>query len=389
MHFGSPFPLFALFTLFTFYASTLLPTARRLTPHVAAQPRCNATHPAKALATVVPVPMTTTIPSPSPLSEFSLIDRFFAHATRQGEHVTLGIGDDCALLHPPAGEQLAISTDMLVEGRHFFADADPRALGHKTLAVNLSDLAAMGARPMGFTLALALPDSDPAWLAPFAQGLSALADRHACPLVGGDTTRGPRNLCVTVFGSVPGPQALRRDAARPGDDIWVSGTLGDARLALGALRGEWSLPPDDLALARRAMDWPEPQIALGLALRGVARAALDVSDGLLGDLGHILQRSNMSAQVNVDDLPRSPLLASQAREIQRLCTLAGGDDYQLCFCADSAQRRRIAAIGDELGIRLTRIGTIALPDARQTMLHLHDKTGAAVAADYKSFDHFQ
>ncbi|WP_374621774.1 thiamine-phosphate kinase [Pandoraea sp.] len=333
--------------------------------------------------------MTTTSTSASPLSEFSLIDRFFAGATRQGAHVTLGIGDDCALLRPPAGEQLAISTDMLVEGRHFFADADPRALGHKTLAVNLSDLAAMGARPMGFTLAIALPDSDPAWLAPFAEGLAALADRYACPLVGGDTTRGPRNLCVTVFGSVPNDQALRRDAARPGDDIWVSGTLGDARLALGAMRGEWSLQDADLALARRAMDWPEPQVALGLALRGVAHAALDISDGLLGDLTHILKRSGMRAQVNVDDVPRSSLLAAQSTEIARLCTLAGGDDYQLCFSADTAQRRRIAAIGDELSIRLTRIGTIALPDARQAILQLHDQTGASVAADFKSFDHFQ
>ncbi|VVE84926.1 thiamine-phosphate kinase [Pandoraea sputorum] len=333
--------------------------------------------------------MTSHPAASSSLSEFSLIDRFFAGATHQGEHVTLGIGDDCALLRPPTGEQLAISTDMLVEGRHFFPDVDPRALGHKTLAVNLSDLAAMGARPLGFTLALALPDSDPAWLGPFAQGLAELADRYACPLVGGDTTRGPRNLCVTVFGSVPGAQALRRDAAQPGDDIWVSGTLGDARLALGALRGEWSLQDSELALARRAMDWPEPQVTLGLALRGVARSALDVSDGLIGDLGHILERSSMSAKIDVDALPRSDLLGRQSSDIQRLCTLAGGDDYQLCFCADSTQRRRIEAIGDELGIRVTRIGTIALPDARRTMLHLHDNTGASVAADFKSFDHFQ
>ncbi|VVE44338.1 thiamine-phosphate kinase [Pandoraea anhela] len=334
--------------------------------------------------------MSTTSANASPsLSEFSLIDRFFARATRQGEHVTLGIGDDCALLRAPAGEQLAISSDMLVEGRHFFADVDPHSLGHKTLAVNLSDLAAMGARPLGFTLALALPESDPAWLGPFAQGLAEMADRYACPLVGGDTTKGPRNLCVTVFGSVPGAQALRRDAARPGDDIWISGTLGDARLALGALRGEWALAAPDLVLAKRAMDLPEPQVALGLALRGVARAALDISDGLIGDLGHILERSAMSAQINVDALPQSTLLAAQSPEIRRLCTLAGGDDYQLCFCADASQRGRIEAIGNELGIRVTRIGTIAIPDARRTMLHLHDNTGASVAADFKSFDHFQ
>ncbi|VVE67590.1 thiamine-phosphate kinase [Pandoraea captiosa] len=334
--------------------------------------------------------MTTTSPTgSSTLSEFSLIERFFAGATRQGEHVTLGIGDDCALLRPPSGEQLAISSDMLVEGRHFFADVDPRSLGHKTLAVNLSDLAAMGARPLGFTLALALPESDPAWLGPFAQGLTELADRFACPLVGGDTTRGPRNLCVTVFGSVPTEQALRRDAAQAGDDIWVSGTLGDARLALGGLRGEWALADEDLALARRAMDLPEPQVALGLALRGVARAALDISDGLLGDLGHILERSAMSARINVDAIPRSSLLAAQSPDVQRLCTLAGGDDYQLCFSADAVQRGRIEAIANELGIRVTRIGTIALPDARRTKLHLHDKTGASVVADFKSFDHFQ
>lgn len=330
------------------------------------------------------------------LSEFSLIDRFFTGATRQGDQVTLGIGDDCALLRPPAGEQLAISTDMLVEGRHFFPDVDPRALGHKTLAVNLSDLAAMGAKPLGFTLAFALPDSDPAWLAPFAEGLATLADRFDCPLVGGDTTRGPRNLCVTVFGAVPGAHALRRDAAQPGDDIWVSGTVGDARLALGVLRGEWQIAgsadtaaESDFEEVRRAMDWPEPQIALGMALRGVARAALDVSDGLLGDLGHILKRSGVGARINVDAVPRSAILAAQSPAIQRLCTLAGGDDYQLCFCADSAQRDRISAIGNELGLRVTRIGTIALPDARQAPLQLHDDTGAPVAADFKSFDHFQ
>ncbi|WP_087722376.1 thiamine-phosphate kinase [Pandoraea sp. PE-S2T-3] len=333
--------------------------------------------------------MTTPTSTPLPLSEFSLIDRFFAGATRQGDQVTLGIGDDCALLRPPAGEQLAISTDMLVEGRHFFPDVDPRALGHKTLAVNLSDLAAMGAKPLGVTLALALPDSDPAWLGPFAEGLAALADRYDCPLIGGDTTRGPRNLCVTVFGAVPGAHALRRDAAQPGDDIWVSGTLGDARLALGVLRSEWPLSDADFDQVRRAMDWPEPQITLGMALRGVARAALDISDGLLGDLGHILKRSGVGARINVDVLPRSRELAAQSQAIQRLCTLAGGDDYQLCFCADSAQRDRIAAIGNELGMRVTRIGTIALPDARQAPLQLHDDTGAPVAADFKSFDHFQ
>lgn len=330
---------------------------------------------------------------PAALSEFALIDRFFAHAThnttQKAAHVTLGIGDDCALMQPPPGEVLAVSTDMLVEGRHFFADVDAQALGHKTLAVNLSDLAAMGARPLGFTLALALPDSDPAWLAPFAKGLAELANRYDCPLIGGDTTRGPRNLCVTVFGAVPAAQALRRDAAQVGDDIWVSGTVGDARLALGAMRQEWALSDDDLATARRALEWPEPQITLGVALRGVARAALDISDGLLGDLTHILERSNVQARIDVDAVPRSALLGAQPLRVQRLCTLAGGDDYQLCFCADASQRTRVAAIGEELGLRVTRIGTIAASDAHRPAVQLHDGAGAPVVADHQSFDHFQ
>ncbi|GAB3627197.1 Thiamine-monophosphate kinase [Pandoraea terrae] len=330
------------------------------------------------------------MPVPTPaLSEFSLIERFFAHATRPGEHVALGIGDDCALLRPPAGEQLAISTDMLVEGRHFFPNVDPRALGHKTLAVNLSDLAAMGAKPLGFTLALALPDSDPAWLAPFAHGLAALADRHDCPLIGGDTTRGPRNLCVTVFGAVPGAHALRRDAAQAGDDIWVSGTVGDARLALGALRGEWPLTEDDLVQARRALEWPEPRVALGIALRGVARAALDISDGLLGDLGHILERSGLAARVDVDAVPRSALLAAQPEAIARRCSLTGGDDYELCFCADPSARDDIGNIAAKLGLPVTRIGTITLRDTHRARVDLHDRRGTSVDIDFKSFDHFQ
>ena len=231
------------------------------------------------------------------MGEFDLIARYF---TRPPARAVLGVGDDCALLLPSPGMQLAISSDMLVEGRHFFADVDPFSLGHKALAVNLSDLAACGARPLAFTLALALPRVDEAWLEAFSRGLLALADAHGCELVGGDTTQGPLNICITVFGEVPHGQALLRSGARAGDDLYVSGTLGDARLALEVLRGRVAAPAPVLAAARLRLEQPTPRIALGMALRGVATAAIDVSDGLLGDLGHILKQSGVGATVETD-----------------------------------------------------------------------------------------
>ena len=233
----------------------------------------------------------------SAMSEFDLIARYF---TRPAARAVLGVGDDCALLLPSPGMQLAISSDMLVEGRHFFADVDPFSLGHKALAVNLSDLAACGARPLAFTLALALPRVDEAWLKPFSRGLLALADAHGCELVGGDTTQGPLNICITVFGEVPRGQALLRSGARAGDDLYVSGTLGDARLALEVLRGRVAASAPVLAAARLRLEQPTPRVALGLALRGLATAAIDVSDGVLGDLGHILKLSGVGATVETD-----------------------------------------------------------------------------------------
>ena len=328
------------------------------------------------------------------LSEFSLIDRFFARrAALQPSDAadgTLGIGDDCALLAPRVGEMLAISTDMLVEGRHFFPDIDPEALGHKALAVNLSDLAAMGAKPQAFTLAFSLPEADEAWLAAFSEGLFALAGRYGCELIGGDTTGGPLNLCITVFGSVPPQAALRRDAAQPGDDIWISGTLGDARAGLGVQRGEWPADPGDTATFRRALERPEPRIALGLALRGVAHAALDLSDGLAGDLLHILERSNMRATVDADAVPRSAALRRLAPEIQRRCTLAGGDDYELCFTAPAANRASVQAAGRQVGVPVTRIGTIsALPTATaRPAIGWCDAAGAPLSLTLQGFDHF-
>ncbi|WJF89879.1 thiamine-phosphate kinase [Paraburkholderia bonniea] len=292
------------------------------------------------------------------LSEFSLIERFFARRHQTSRHALLGIGDDCALLAPPSGEVLAVSTDMLVEGRHFFANAEPHALGHKALAVNLSDLAAMGARPLAFTLALALPEARESWLAAFSAGLFELAERHGCELIGGDTTAGPLNLCLTVFGSVAPQQAMRRDAAQAGDDIWISGTLGDARAGLGVLRGEWSAAPADALLFRHALEQPEPRIALGLALRGLAHAALDLSDGLAGDLNHILLRSQLWAQVDVDAVPRSSALRRLPLEVQRQVTLAGGDDYELCFTAPVTARAKIEAASRQVNVPVTRIGTL-------------------------------
>jgi len=336
-------------------------------------------------------------PSGRDVGEFELIARYFKRAPR---HAALGVGDDCALWQPRAGTQLAISSDMLVAGRHFLPNVDPRALGHKALAVNLSDLAACGAKPLAFTLALALPEADEAWLAAFAQGLLALADAHDCELIGGDTTAGPLNICITVFGEVPvvagRAQALLRSGAKAGDDLYVSGTLGDARLALQALRGESEVSADVLAQARLRLERPTPRVALGLALRNVASAAIDVSDGLLGDLGHILECSAVGATVQVDIA--SSLIAACAfparaesqfylqlsNEERRALTLAGGDDYELLFSAPVHLRTSVAAAAQTSQTPVTRIGQIdAAPGLR-----LLDRQGQPIANTYTSFDHF-
>ncbi len=323
------------------------------------------------------------------MGEFELIRRHFLRAAPPGSAVVLGVGDDCALLQPPPGEQLAVSSDMLVEGRHFLAGTDPQALGHKALAVNLSDLAAMGARPLGFTLALSLPAVSEAWLAAFSQGLLALADRHACPLVGGDTTAGPLNLCITVLGSVKPGQALRRDSAQPGDDLWLSGRTGEARLALERQFGTaWacSLPIDahaDAALQTR-LHWPEPRLALGLALAGVARAALDVSDGLAGDLGHVLAASGVGASIDEAALPLAPALAGLPEPHRRECLLHGGDDYELLFTADPSRRTDVQAAGKASGTAVTRIGCIEQAPG----LRLQTADGATRDWPQRGFDHF-
>jgi thiamine-monophosphate kinase len=333
------------------------------------------------------------------LGEFDLIWRFFkagseSMAQTQKNQVLLGIGDDCALLQPDPAQSLAVTSDMLVEGRHFFANANPEWLGHKALAVNLSDLAAMGAKPVGFTLALALPHADSTWLTQFSQGLFRLAQQWQCPLIGGDTTQGPLTICITALGHVPANAALKRSGAKVGDDIWVSGSLGDARLALGAFRSEWLLDHSSLEAVLPRMHQPEPRITLGMELRGIASAALDVSDGLLGDLRHILKASQVNAEVRIDQLPTSRTLAAQSEQLRRQCAANGGDDYELCFTAPSNKRAEIESLSTAL-LPLTCIGRItSAADGTQPTLMLRDANGNLLtAADSmqltQSFDHFK
>jgi thiamine-monophosphate kinase len=315
-------------------------------------------------------------------SEFGLIEKYF---TRPTPSASLGVGDDAALLAVSPGMELVISTDMLVAGTHFFPDTDPRKLGWKTLAVNISDLAAMGAQPRWATLAISLPQADEHWLAAFADGFFKCAEQYGVELIGGDTTRGPLSLSVTILGEVPKQQALRRDAARPGDDIWVSGTLGAAALGLAALQKRVRLEETDLSHCLRALETPQPRVALGLALRGIAHAAIDISDGLLADLGHILQRSSLGADIRFDVLPVHAALAPFLAEgWTQNCLLAGGDDYELCFTASPERRNDIASIGHQLGLSLTRIGSITAG----TGLRLADSEGNSIESVRTGYDHF-
>ncbi len=331
------------------------------------------------------------------MSEFDLIRRHFITPNTLGSgptrasHVALGPGDDCALAQVRPGDLLAVSSDMLVAGRHFFEDVSPAKLGHKALAVNLSDLAAMGAEPKSFTLALALPQTDDAWLAAFSQGLMQLANVHQCALIGGDITRGPLTIAITVMGEVAPEHALRRDGAKPGEDIYVSGTLGDAALAL-----QWTANhPDDTMvrslLSRKQIDaviarmeTPTPRIELGRALRRLASAAMDVSDGLAGDLVHLLRASGCGAQIDLDSLPCSEVLALMAPDTRRRIAFAGGDDYELLFTAPPTQRAAMADLSLALGLPLTRIGQTT----ETTELVLRDHAGAVLPNAYRGYDHF-
>ena len=321
--------------------------------------------------------------------EFALIARHFqrAHAKLPAS-VALGVGDDCALLCPTPGHQIAISSDMLVSGRHFLPDVAPAALGHKALAVNLSDLAAMGARPLGFTLALALPRIDDAWLAELAQGLFALADAHGCPLVGGDTTRGPLNLCITVFGEVRPGASLRRNAAQVGDDIYVSGDLGGACLALQCLQDPASPPTGldktTLNRLRERLERPTPRVALGQALTGVAHAAIDISDGLAGDLGHVLRASGVGAELVLQALPQPDAVAALPAAQRLRCVLQGGDDYELVFTAPAGARNAVEVAARLSHTPVCRVGQIVTGSG----LHLIDGHGNRQVFAGAGFDHF-
>ena len=319
------------------------------------------------------------------MGEFDLIARYF---TRPARRAVTGVGDDCALWQPQSGMQLAVSSDMLVEGRHFLSTVAPQRLGHKALAVNLSDLAACGARPLAFTLALSLPRVDEAWLQGFSHGLFLLADAHGCELIGGDTTQGPLNICITVFGEIPPGDALLRGAAQAGDDIYVSGTVGDARLALEVFRGSLSLDAELFETARLRMEQPEPRVALGLALRGIANACIDISDGLIGDLGHIMKASGVGAVLTTgwvaDSAAISPALQSLPMSRRLDMALAGGDDYELLFTAAPDQAQAVQEAANDCDVPVTCIGRISAGQGLQVM----DIHGVPISRRFVSFDHF-
>ncbi|CAG0953682.1 thiamine-monophosphate kinase [Methylophilaceae bacterium] len=289
-------------------------------------------------------------------SEFELIRQYF---TRPTNHTSLGVGDDAALIQPASGHELAISADMLVAGTHFLADTDPYQLGWKSLAVNISDMAAMGAEPRWATLALAIPEANEHWVAAFANGFFACAERFQVDLIGGDTTRGPLCISVQIMGQVPIGKAIRRDGAKAGDDVWVSGQLGNAALALNHLLGEYSLADHELKQALPALLKPQPRVELGLALRGTAHSAIDISDGLLADLGHILEQSNVGAEINLAQVPCSGIVQQHLDQVSvQNMLLAGGDDYELCFTAPVNEHDQIQKMARGLGLQLSRIGSI-------------------------------
>ena len=320
-------------------------------------------------------------------SEFELILRFFERPTRSAR---LGVGDDCALVAPSPGMELAVSTDMLAEGIHFLAGTDARRLGHKSLAVNISDLAAMGASPRWATLALAMPSADEAWLSEFSAGFFALADRAGVALVGGDTTRSPApasiTICITIFGELPPGDALLRSGAHPGDDIWVSGELGSAALGLAQRLGRVALSNQHAEHVTRRLELPEPRVELGMRLRGLATSAIDVSDGFAGDLMHILERSAAGAQVLYESLPRCAAFAKLGDSaLERRCVLSGGDDYELVFTASAVRRGNVERLALELPLPLACVGTV-LEGAGK--LEILDAAGRALPAA-GGYEHFR
>jgi thiamine-monophosphate kinase len=317
------------------------------------------------------------------LTEFELIRRFFTPRTG---HTVLGGGDDAALIAVAPGFELAVSTDMLIAGRHFFDNAEPYGIGHKSLAVNLSDLAAMGARPAWATLSLALPRAEADWLERFALGFLDLARAHDVDLIGGDTTRGPLAICVQIMGEVAAGKALRRSGARAGDDLWVSGTLGDAAIGLAHLHDRFQLRASARDHALKRLDLPQPRVALGQHLIGLASAAIDISDGLVADIGHVAKASDVRAAIEWELVPLSSATApNRQHPVVQQCALAGGDDYELAFTAPSSSRKALTALATKLGLPLTRIGHI---EAGGGVVVL-GKGGEPLVLPETGFDHFR
>ncbi len=310
--------------------------------------------------------------------EFDLIARIRARVATRAD-VVLGIGDDAALLAPPPGRQLVVTADTLNDGVHFPRGTSPADVGWKALAVNLSDLASMGAEPAWCTLSLSLPQSDPAWIEGFLDGFLDLAGQHGIALVGGDTTRGPLSIAVTAMGLVEPGRALRRDGARVGDEVWVTGTLGDAAGGLALLDRE------PVPALRARLDRPTPRVAAGRALAGIATACVDVSDGLLADLGHVCARSHVAAHLDVDALPASAALREAFGEADRIALQAsGGDDYELCFTAPADAGADIDAVSAQLGLRFTRIGRIVAGEG----VHPVDAKSQPWSSPRRGYDHF-
>lgn len=318
------------------------------------------------------------------MTEFELISRYFAAQSFTRDDVRLGIGDDAALVRVAADSETAITTDVLVAGVHFFEDADPSAVGHKALAVNLSDLAAMGAEPAWFLLDLTLPEADTSWLQRFTEGLFSVARRYNVQLIGGDTARGPLSIAITAIGRVPEGKSLLRAGARPGDAVYVTGTLGDAALALADRRGERRLTAPERAALRDRLERPLPRVAEGMALRDLASSAIDVSDGLLADLGHVLAASGVGARLTLGAIPLSATYRARLSEVGWDYALAGGDDYELCFTVPPGQPAEIDALARRLDVPLTAIGEITSGRA----LEIYDEAGRAYQPKGQGYDHF-
>ena len=314
------------------------------------------------------------------MSEFNLIQQHFTRATK---HTDLSVGDDAALIRVTAGMQLAISSDMLVTGTHFFQDAAPYDIGWKALAVNVSDMAAMGAQAKWATLAIALPEINEQWLAEFSCGFFACADKFEIDLIGGDTTRGPLNISVTIMGEVPAGKALKRSGAQAGDDIWVSGQLGSAALGLAHLQDKLTLT-NELDICLKALHAPTPRSSLGLALRGIATSCIDVSDGLLADLGHILEASNCGAMLDLEKIPCINYfkLDLNNAKLQQLL-LAGGDDYELCFTTPKSAHEDIDVLSKQLNLPITCIGSTRIDTGLQAIYK-----NTEIKLLKKGFDHF-